>query len=137
MKHFFFISLFLFSFWPSQGQNKMVESARVAFISQRTNLTPAQAEKFWPVYNEFSNQKSDIRKNIRGIYRELNTKPEQTSESLKQYLVQYNQLKQQELNLEKEYQQRYLLIITPRQLVDLMVAEHEFHKILIKKMSED
>ena len=119
------------------GQNRSVESARVAFISQKINITPVQAEKFWPVYNEFNNQRADIRKSIRTIYNTLASSTDQTTEKIKQSVNQIAALKHEEVNLEKEYYNRYLIIITPKQLADLIAAEREFQKILIKKVSED
>jgi hypothetical protein len=120
-----------------KAQNTSVESARVAFISQKIGLTPVQAEKFWPVYNEFNNQRSDIRKAIKKIYSGLSFIQEPTTEKMKQQISHIASLKHEEANLEKEYLNRYLLVITPKQLADLIVAEREFQKILIRKVSED
>ena len=40
---------------PDQkGQN--IEALKVAFISKELNLTPQEAEKFWPVYNQYSDE---------------------------------------------------------------------------------
>lgn len=123
-------------FW-AHGQNKSVESAKVAFLSQKTNLTPVQAEKFWPLYNEFTDKRADIRKSIRAIYKSMAENPEISAEKVKQNISQIATLKHEDANLEKEYFNRYLLIITPKQLADLISAEREFQKILIKKVSED
>lgn len=121
----------------SQAQNKSVESARVAFISQKINITPAQAEKFWPLYNELNNKKTEIRQSVRDIYAKMALPSEQTNEKIKTYLQQIASLKHEDVNLEKEYYTRYLQIISAKQLADLIAAEKEFQKILIKKVSEN
>ena len=36
----------------SKEQRARLESFRIQFISKKLDLTPAEAEKFWPVYNE-------------------------------------------------------------------------------------
>ena len=117
------------------AQNKPVESARVAYISQKVSLSPSQAEKFWPVYNELNNQKNDIRKTIRQQYEALST--EQSPDKIKLLIDQISILKQKEINLDKEYQNRILLILSARQLADLLIAEREFQKILLKKVVEE
>lgn len=119
------------------AQNKSVESARVAFISQKISLTPVQAEKFWPLYNELASQRMDIRKAIKKLMENMALPAEQTLENTKKNIDQIAALKQKEVNLEKEYFQKYLLVITPRQFSDLLIAEKEFQKILIKKVSEE
>ena len=73
-----------------KAQNTSVESARVAFISQKIGLTPVQAEKFWPVYNEFNNQRSDIRKAIKKIYSGLSFIQEPTTEKMKKQTLKKN-----------------------------------------------
>ena len=36
----------------SKEQRAQLESYRIQFITKKLDLTPAEAEKFWPVYNE-------------------------------------------------------------------------------------
>ncbi len=121
----------------SHAQNNSVEAARVAFISQKIALTPVQAEKFWPVFNELNNQRADLKRTIRKIYEKMELPTEQTNEKIKAYIDQLAQLKQKEATLEKDYYNRFLLIITAKQLADLFSAEREFQKILLKKVAAD
>jgi hypothetical protein len=37
-----------------QRQEK-IQALKIAFITQKLKLTPAEAEKFWPVYNQYNN----------------------------------------------------------------------------------
>lgn len=129
--------MLVFTIIKSYAQNNAVESARVAFISQKIELTPAQAEKFWPVFNEMNNQRADLKRTIRGIYDKMDLPSEQTNDKVKVYIDQLSQLKQKEATLEKEYYNRFLLIISPKQLAQLFSAEREFQKILLKKVASD
>ena len=72
MKKIFYLLSFIVTFFVAQAQerpmnrqnmqppprpmNKVqrerLESFRIQFITKKLNLTPAEAEKFWPVYNE-------------------------------------------------------------------------------------
>jgi hypothetical protein len=36
----------------TKEQRERLESYRIQFITKKLNLSPAEAEKFWPVYNE-------------------------------------------------------------------------------------
>lgn len=39
---------------PNQQSAKdQIEALRIAFISQQLNLTPEEAQRFWPVYNAY------------------------------------------------------------------------------------
>jgi len=58
------ICLMLFSFNAVKGQeqsdNEKLTAYKIAFFTQRLDLTPAEAEKFWPVYNDYSARKSKL-----------------------------------------------------------------------------
>lgn len=124
-------------FMKGHAQNNAVESARVAFISQKIELSPTQAEKFWPIFNELNNQRTDFKKAIRQIHHKMTLPSEQTNDKAKYYLDQIYQLKQKEATLEKDYYNRFLLVISAKQLADLFAAEREFQKILLKKVATD
>jgi hypothetical protein len=58
------ICLMLFSLNAVKGQeqtdNEKLTAYKIAFFTQRLDLTPAEAEKFWPVYNDYSARKSKL-----------------------------------------------------------------------------
>ena len=55
---FMIISL---SWVEAQNQNPdRLNAYRIAFFTKRLNLTSQEAEKFWPVYNEFQDHRNRI-----------------------------------------------------------------------------
>jgi hypothetical protein len=38
---------------PGKGQGQIAEAIKVAFITKELNLTTEEAQKFWPVYNNY------------------------------------------------------------------------------------
>lgn len=56
---------------PPQGEpgngNKgdKIEALRIAFISQQLNLTPQEAQKFWPVYNQLRGDMKTLNQNFK------------------------------------------------------------------------
>jgi hypothetical protein len=49
-----------------------LESYKIAFFTRRLNLSSGEAEKFWPVYNEFQKQKNVIQAEKAAIIRIFN-----------------------------------------------------------------
>src|ERR1700727_1361572 len=41
---------------PQEQRAQNIEALKVAFISRQLNLTPYEAERFWPLYNQYSNE---------------------------------------------------------------------------------
>jgi hypothetical protein len=48
-----------------QEFRQRIQSQRVAFFTQRLELTPAEAEKFWPLYNTFQNERERLMNEFR------------------------------------------------------------------------
>src|SRR5258708_22076177 len=84
-----------------------IKAARIGLITQRLNLTPEQAQKFWPLYNEFDQKRAELRKLFRDAQREIN--PNNPDPKQQQALVDLGlKIKQDELNLEKDYSHKLI-----------------------------
>ncbi len=42
-----------------------IQAARVAYITDQLALTPAEAERFWPIYREFAQKRNELRQQLR------------------------------------------------------------------------
>ncbi len=57
MKKLVFISLFFITLSPVFGQKfEKIKALKTAFITDRLDLSSAEAEKFWPVYNQYEKE---------------------------------------------------------------------------------
>ncbi|MDF2158093.1 hypothetical protein [Algoriphagus sp. CAU 1675] len=66
----FYLLLIGVSFAQRPGQEidrERLQAARVAFITTRLDLSPEQAEKFWPVFNEYDNQRESNLKKLAAL----------------------------------------------------------------------
>jgi hypothetical protein len=67
MKKVYFVIFFLLSCTyicvaqPPKGKQQ-VEAIKVAYITGQLNLTPEEAQRFWPLFNAFSNEVKQARK---------------------------------------------------------------------------
>lgn len=135
------LSILIFSFLLFSGQllfaqseKDKVEALRIAFISKRVELTAAEAEKFWPVYNEYNDKLKAIKKNLRQSYRKkAETLNEKEAEEL--YYLDL-QSKQAETDVHKAYSEKIKGIIGVKKVVRLRVAEEEFKREIINSIRE-
>jgi len=120
---------------PSGEEMQRIQDAKIAIITNRLNLTPEQATGFWPVYNEYSQKRRDIHRSQRKI---INDKKEdgKTDVQVLNNLKDVQDLKQQELDLEKEYQNRFLKVISASQIIELYKAERTFNDMLIQRLKQ-
>ncbi len=99
---------------PAEPQQKEqnIEALKVAFISKELNLTPGEAEKFWPVYNQYSQElKLTIKDDPDVLDRD-----------------------EKVLNLRKRYKEHFIKIVGVGRTNNLFGAEGRFHKLLIRKL---
>ena len=54
-----------------EGWQDKVKSEKIGFITVELNLTPEEAQVFWPVYNEIANRKAELQKQVRESYKAL------------------------------------------------------------------
>ncbi len=110
-----------------------IEAAKIALITERLELTPQQAEKFWPIYREFGKQRQDIRRDFDQARRTFDPNKASEEEN-KKMLEMANQVKERQLKLEREYSDRILKVITTRQLNNLRKAENDFKEMLLRRI---
>jgi hypothetical protein len=110
-----------------------IKAARIAFITERLGLTPAEAEKFWPIYNEFAARRQELRKELDQARR--NKPANQSEEEHQRQLIDLGlKLKQQELDLEKDYSGRILNVINSQKLLALRKAEQDFRAMVLRQI---
>ena len=57
--------LFMFSQNISDEKRKKIESQKIAYITKALDLSSEEAQVFWPVYNNFSDEMKSIKEKIR------------------------------------------------------------------------
>ncbi len=129
--------IWLFAVAAAMGQNggtlDKIESARIALITERLELSPEQAEKFWPVYREYSMQREELRREFMQARRQVDRR--QLSEEESQRLLQLGmQIKEREVMLDRTYNERLVNVISNRQLLELRKAEQDFRRMLMERL---
>ena len=132
---FMLTSLFFSAFAQDKEAMKKIESARIALITERLGLSPEQAEKFWPVYREYNLERRQIREEFRDTRRNVDM-ADLTEEQSQKMMQKAMDLKQRELNLEKEYSRRLSEVISTQQLFKLKNAEKDFQQMLLKRIQQ-
>lgn len=118
-----------------QETKARIEAARIALISERLGLTPEQAERFWPIYREFTQKRGELVSEFRKAQREAgpdNTDPEKQKELVELGL----KIKQRQLDLEKDYSRRMMDVITAQQILNLRNAEKEFQRMILNQIQQ-
>ena len=98
------------------GNGDRIEALRIAYISEQLNLTPEEAQKFWPVYNAYKHDLKVV----------LQKYPAGTELSADQQLA----LEQQKLDLKVKYKPQFESALGTVKLNQLYNLEHKFQEKL-------
>ncbi len=108
-----------------------IEAQRVAFITQKLNLTPDEAAKFWPIYNQYKDGIKDMRDDFERPDL-MNITDDEATVVIERHLQQ----EQKKLELKKTLFTRLRSIVTPRKILMLHAAEREFNRELLRRANE-
>lgn len=112
-----------------------IKNLRIAYISDKLGLTPEQAEKFWPVYRGFSDERKQLRMEFAKSRNELNAQNPTPQEQEQQVRLGL-ELRQRELDLEKDYSGRLMKIISAQQMLNLRKAEGDFQRMILQQVQQ-
>jgi len=129
------LTLALSTFAQDKKAMQKIQSARIALITERLELTPDQAERFWPLYREYNVQRRQLRQEFRDTRQDVD-RQNLTDEQSKELVKQRMELKQQELNLEKQYSEKMTGVISAQQMLRLRNAEKDFQQMLLRRIQQ-
>jgi hypothetical protein len=125
------------SFAQESSKNEKIESMKVAFLSTKLELTAKEAQQFWPLYNEFQQKMEKLRKSKKSDFEDIKSKIESgTDKELTIYMDEVFAARQKELDLQKEYYEKYAKVVPLKKVALLYQAENQFKRELLKKIKE-
>ena len=140
------IILFLFIQGISAQNNKdqkgpirdKIKAQRIAFITERLNLSPDEATKFWPVYNQFSGELEEIKKQQNQFRKSTNDKLAVMSDKeIDKALEDELSAQQKSIDLQRKYMVELKKTIPTRKVAMLYKAERDFKIMLLKRMRKE
>ncbi len=95
------------------GEGDKIQALKIAFITQKLELTSEEAQKFWPVYNQYDVEIKNLRRNNNGDVIERDEKL---------------------LNIRKKYKTQFEKTLGADRTNNLYNIEGEFRNVLIKQL---
>jgi Spy/CpxP family protein refolding chaperone len=121
----------------SNERMKEIEAQRSAYITAALSLTPEEAQRFWPLFNEMSDKRQALRKEDRELHRSLmKNEMDPTEAEAEATLEKSLTIRARELDLERTYTERFKKAIGAVKTVKLDKAERDFHREVLRKYKE-
>lgn len=122
----------------NKGERKeKVEAMKIAYLTSKLELSPTEAQQFWPVFNEFEDKIQAIRQSRRKDSREGQDNLDQLSDKEVESLIDSEvAFRQKELDVMKEYHSKFKAVLPIRKVAKLYRAQEDFKRELLKKIQE-
>ena len=117
MKKFVLYTFFILSGFSIHAQNSgRLEALKIAYITKKMDLSPEEAQKFWPIYNQYAAELKQARQDA-----VKNNEPEIT-------------LDENQLKIRKKYSAQFSQVLSADKVNAFFKSEKEFGVFVQKEM---
>jgi hypothetical protein len=119
-----------------QDQREKIEAHKVAYITDKLDLTPEEAQIFWPLYNANRDKIEKEQAAFRSKYRLADMDLDDISdEAATERLDAQLEHEQKMLDMRKAFNKELKKILPPQKILKLIQAEQQFKVELMKKVA--
>ena len=129
----------LFMLGQNQKMDKKrerIEKEKIGFLTSHLNLTIEDAQKFWPIYNEFSNarhacfiKRKEHKKNLVDVNN-------MTEREIEEHIKKHFLYEQEILDIKKQFHNKFKQVLSNKQIAKLYHAEKEFKNKLLRDLTK-
>ena len=101
-----------------ESDGSRIEALKIAYITKKLNLSPDEAQKFWPIYNNYANEMREVRRD----QRRNNTSELDTEDKY--------------LRIRKKYNTEFSRALNPDKVNAFFGSEKDFGNFVQKELSE-
>ncbi len=116
---------------------EQLNAQRVAFITEKLQLTPEEAQVFWPVYNEYRNKKNALEQEKIKLLRDYAAHRETlTDQETEDIADKYVRIGKKEADLMIQYHEKIKKVLPIKKVMMLYRVERQFQAFLLKQLRD-
>lgn len=132
----FALLLFSIAIQAQQGPGReRIKTLKVAFITEQLNLSSKEAQKFWPVYNDYEEKMDMVRQKEReqfgGRFADMS---QITSKEADNMVAAFTKLQAEKHQLEQDFIKNLQGVLPSIKILKLFRAEENFKKRLLQQI---
>lgn len=113
------------------------EAEKIGFLTQKLDLTPEEAQVFWPVYNQYAKEAKECQKAVRQARKALRPgkdQPAYTEVQAKTAIDTFVKAVEAEKALLAKYNPKFLKVLPAPKVAKLYVAEEQYRNKMLKNL---
>ena len=120
-----------------KGGSEKIRSFKIAFLTEKLNLSENEAQKFWPIYNKYDKKMMQLRKkerfSIKKRYIMMEVLINYLKKDSKEILEKIQSIKKQQYEIKTAFHNKISKIVSFKKILTLEISEHEFNRKLMRK----
>lgn len=115
--------------YAQQNNFEAIESEKIAYITKELKITPREAQRFFPIYNKYTEELRELKKAKRG-------ESPQRSNSFTQGKRDVIAFDAKEVETKKKYREEFAKIIGPARASQFFQVVEDFNDLLRSTLQE-
>ena len=117
-----------------EKKKEKIEAIKMAYLTDELELTVAESQVFWPVYNELQNKEQELREQQRTGLKKL-AGDEASEKEVEKMLYSFADTHIAIEELRKSYLDDFIEVIGAKKTAQLLRAEKEFGRRMMERMT--
>lgn len=115
-----------------RAQEKM-EAFKIAFFTERLQLSQDESKAFWPLFNQFENERDALKDkfDLEGQKLEL-----MSDKDVEAAIMQHIEMEEQLVKLRRDYVRRFMEVLPVRKVAMLQRIDTEFKRALLEEIKK-
>ena len=111
-------------------------SEKIAFLTNEMQITPEEAQSFWPVYNQIFKDQDEALKNVFKTFRELEEAIEngKSEKEIKRLLAAYLEAEQRQRDTDSQVAEQIGKVLPVEKTARFFIAEEKFRRQQIHRL---
>jgi len=129
------LTLSISSFAQDNGRKERIKALKIAFITERLQLSETEAQKFWPIYNAFDAENQKMRKETMGKFRKVDFDSMSDQEAKKQ-LEDMMVADGKKHQLKQQFVKDLLNVLPAKKIIILKATEDAFNRRMMEQFKK-
>lgn len=116
---------------------EQIKTLKIAFLTEKLNLSTKEAQSFWPIYNSYEESKDKLRdkgyNEIRSKIKDADQLSENQAAELIKKVIQHEN---EENKIFEDFSSKVTKVISSKKMLILLRSEDEFKRQLIRQYHE-
>ncbi|MCL7989119.1 hypothetical protein M8998_14315 [Sphingobacterium sp. lm-10] len=119
-----FCCMITFAIAQSDDAYEKIENQKVAYVTKHLNLTPSEAQRFFPIYNQYSRSMRSVKSAKSNMLSNQNDRRNSD-------LIEFDS---KEVEVKKQYRAKFADVIGAARASEFFMVEQEFKDMLYREL---